>query len=228
MHHAFLRRIFVFLILFASIVSAQLVHAGVWGDRWGDFLWGPNVVQITHGLNLYAPTEEMDGTVTSCYDLLEFLGGDAALESIASIVTATQQTTQCMYDAGVPSGNDFPLLLGSAYLVRLKQQRELAFGPAPTCPATTLGAGVNLLGVGKPPAAMGCFDVITRFAVGVVSAVQRFDTERGTFETCALADTGSIVGSNFPIVPGQGYVVHATSAAAPVNLNDLTHAVCNP
>ena len=219
-------RIFVPLVLFTSIASTPRAHAGVWGDTWGGFVWGQTVLGIAEGLNLYAPTAELNGTVGGCFDLLAFLGGAGAVDSITAVDSATQQIMECAYQNDAPSGDDCPVALGTAYFVRLYEAPELSSGPPPECPETTLVSGVNLVGVGKPPATLTCFEVIASFGAGAVSAVQRLDPDKGAFEACVTTATESIVGIDFPIVAGEGYIVHAANAAGPVNLNDLKHPVC--
>ena len=163
---------------------------------------------------------------TGCFDLLSFLGGPASVESIVAVVTATQQTSECSYQDAAPRGDDFPIVLGAAYVVKMTDQRELASGPPPSCPATTLGSGVNLVGVGQPPVSLACFDIIAAFGTGVVSTVERLNKTSNKFEACAFTVAATVTGTNFRILAGEGYIVHATVGGGPINLNDLTHPVC--
>ena len=231
MHKFLSEKIFSALVLFAFLIAiTPVARSGVWGDSWGSFVWGQDIMKegpiMKEGFNLYAPTEELTDTVVDCFALLAFLGGADAVESITSVDTATQQTQKCAYQNGAPSADNFPIVLGAAYLVEMKLPGELTSGPPPACPETTLDAGINLVGVGKPSTTLTCFEVITSFGAGAVSAVQRFNIDSGAFETCTINATGSILGIDFPILAGEGYIVHSTSTATPINLNDLTHPVC--
>ena len=231
MHKFLSDKILSALVLFAFLIAnTPVARSGVWGDSWGNFVWGQGIIKegliMKEGLNLYAPTVELTDTVVDCFSLLTFLGGATAVESITSVDAAMQQTQKCAYQNGAPSADNFPIVLGTAYIVKMKLPRELTSGPPPACPETTLDAGVNLIGIGQPSTALTCFEVINSFGAGAVSAVQRFNIDRGVFETCTIDTTGSILGADFPILAGEGYIIHSTSTATPINLNDLTHLVC--
>lgn len=212
------------LVVYAS--TPPVARSGVWGDTWGAFVWGLDLLSVPTGLTLYAPTAELAGEVAGCFDLLVHLGGADKVESITAVVPASQQAAECAYQDSLPSGDDFSLELGAAYLVRLKQSHELSAGPPPGCPATELDDGINLIAVGKPTVGLTCFDVITAYGSDSVSAMQRLNTERGAYESCVF-DGDSAVGNDFPVMAGEGYIVHAIGTALPVNFNDLNHPVCN-
>ena len=40
-----------------------------------------------------------------------------------------------------------------------------------------------------------------------VSSIQKYSTEKGAFKTAGFTQDGLPVGSNFPIVPGDGYLI---------------------
>ena len=145
------------IVLASAIASAPSARSGEWGEPWGELLWGPRPQEIAQGLVLYAPTAELPGIVTGCFDLLMFLGGPVAVESITGLNSTSQQTFQCAYEVGTPIGVDFGIVLGAAFLVKLKQPKALPPpGPPKGCPATSLDSGVNLIGVGRPMGAMTC------------------------------------------------------------------------
>ncbi len=213
-------------LLAGLLTVAAPVSGGVWGDPWGSLIWGPRTQDVPDGLSLYAPTAELSGAVTGCYDLLAELGGPGTVETISRILTATESTEQCAYQDTTPVGDDYPIELGAAYLVKLTQTESLASGPPPGCPDTVLQAGVNAVGVGKPLPNLTCADVIATFAPGVVASVERLDPDTRRFQSCTRVGAGPVTGTNFPIVAGEGYLLHAESPGGPINLNDLSHPVC--
>lgn len=208
------------------LLGAAVARGGVWGDSWGSFLWGPRQQQVPEGLNLYAPTSEIAAGTTSCYLLLEHLGGPGSVDSVERVVTASQQTERCGYAGDLAAGEDFALALGAAYLVNLTQPRDLTAGPPPGCPDTNLAVGVNLVGIGRPPTALNCYDVLGTFGAGTITAIERIDKTVNRFEACSFTAAGIATGANFDIRAGEGYAVYAISPSAGINLNDQTHEVC--
>lgn len=177
------------------------------------------------GLNLYAPTAELARGIDSCFELLADLGGANQVASIASVIPGLQATEQCGYQAGTPTGVNFTLQAGSAYFVELTQVSELGLGTPDSCPATSLVPGANLIGIAQPRVGLDCYDLLVAFGQGVVTTVERANKNNDTFEVCGTADGNEPRGRNFPIRPGEGYIVHS-SATAGVNLNDLSLPGC--
>jgi len=211
-----------------AALAAQTSVAGFWGERWGELFWGPNFEFLPEGLQLYAPTGEFARGVDSCHALLDDLGGPAVVTAVTHIVELSQSTEGCNYIGGVPAGPDFPLLLGTAYMVELAQPQLLSGGAPNACPPTQLAAGVPLIGVGRPLVGLSCYDLLTAFGPGSVATVERLDQTSGSFAACAI-DEGIVVrGTDFLIRPGEGYLVHSLTGSVPVNLNNLADAACTP
>jgi hypothetical protein len=73
---------------------------------------------------------------------------------------------------------------------------------------------------------LSCFDVIAAFSADVVSTVERLNKTSNRFDACTKTAAATVTGIDFQISAGEGYIVHAASTSAPVNLNDLAHPVC--
>ena len=76
------------------------------------------------------------------------------------------------------------------------------------CAAQDLGVGLNLVGFACAGESYGAFDLLNALGMASASSVQRYDTEAGRFETALFDSTGDPAGVNFPIVPGEGYLLH--------------------
>ncbi len=174
---------------------------------------------------LYAPTGELADGVTSCYALLAHLGGAGSVTTIRRPAVGAVPAAECGYQAGTPTGTDFTLELGRAYEIALAAVTEIEVGSPTGCPSTELSAGVNLVGVGAPPIGFGCHDMLMRLGTDDVASIERLDKFRDTFEACSVTPGGTVVGPDFPIRPGEGYLVHSRAVLS-VDLNDPAHPAC--
>jgi hypothetical protein len=182
----------------------------------------PPDVLLQPGMNLVATPGTVPAGAASCFVLLGFAGGEGVIDRIEQIDPATQDIRACSYSAGAPAGVDFPVLSGQAYLIHAKTAATIGFGGEFACPALDLVPGVNLIGVPSPESGLGCQGLMSKLGQGTVATVQRFDPEKGSYQSCVL-DTGSgaSAGTDFPIVPGEGYLMHMASAAPGFNPNNL-------
>ena len=75
------------------------------------------------------------------------------------------------------------------------------------CASPDLQSGFNLIGVPCPPEGYTSFDLLQDYGSNSVTSIKRFSTEKGAFETAGFDEYGELCGINFPIVPGEGYVL---------------------
>ena len=95
-----------------------------------------------------------------CSDMQAVLG--------ASVLARFDAVTQRFETCSVPE-SDFAVEPGAGYLVEMGNSGSVSVSGPPGCPQVNLKAGVNLVGVPSPPAGLGCFELLQRFAdVGVV------------------------------------------------------------
>lgn len=101
-------------------------------------------------------------------------------------------------------------MAGEGYVVHAQATTESVFPLSPSCPSLTLMPGLNLVGHPSPPAGLSCYGWLMAFGPDTVTALQRFNSTTGAFETCAFrASEPSPVGADFPIRPGEGYLLRA-------------------
>ena len=92
-----------------------------------------------------------------------------------------------------------------------RQSKEVNFDTLLTSPID-LQQGINLVGIVDPPVDASAFDVLSNIGYGNVASIQRYNWESGAFETAAYDTTGQIDGVDFPIVTGEGYILHMRQA----------------
>ena len=70
-----------------------------------------------------------------------------------------------------------------------------------------LKQGFNLIGIACPADGYTAFQLLTDLTFENAVSIQRFDPHTGTFETAAFQSDGQLVGTDFPITPGEGYFI---------------------
>ncbi|MGE3540529.1 MAG: RHS repeat-associated core domain-containing protein [Candidatus Tectimicrobiota bacterium] len=175
-------------------------------------------VPLWPGVNLYSHPVEVPAGL-SCVDLQTLLGADALMRMNA----ATGR-----FEACTAGPANFAIRSGEGYVVQSPSTRTVTVTGSPDCPVLNLPAGLNLIGVPTPPADFSCYDLLR--ALGdrdTVATIQRLNTSTGAFEPCGFLDsTGEPVGADFPITPGEAYLVHLRQAVTAFNPND--QAQCLP
>jgi len=165
-------------------------------------------IMFAQGFNLFSYPAAIPPEHDSCRKLAAGLGTVAEIDSISRLDPTTQHFQSC----DPQGGDDFAIVVGEAYVVRMKVGKEMVLVDAPACPSIRLEAGVNLVGHPAPPVGLTCFDLLNSLQANAVTSIQRFNTITGAFETCTLLETGATgfvpAGVDFSIVPGEGYLFH--------------------
>ncbi|QQO55498.1 MAG: hypothetical protein N838_21255 [Thiohalocapsa sp. PB-PSB1] len=166
-------------------------------------------IELRDGANLFAYPSAIPQEGLRCSELAAALGGDALIQEIARLNTATGRFESCDPVAGA----DFPILAGRGYLIRTRADASLVWPWSPSCPVTTLNAGPNLVGHPAPTDGLTCFGWLAAQAVDTVTAIQRLNPITGRIQTCAVHDTAGeglhLIGEDFPVRAGQSYLIHA-------------------
>jgi hypothetical protein len=179
-------------------------------------------VTLVPGLNLFSFPGTIPTDADSCFELLALLGGEGSVERVARIGPQSQLAEVCAPASGGPTGVDFEIRPGEAYLVHMAEQVTVGAAPG-ECPTLDLVPGVNLVGIATPAADLSCFDLLEVLGPSVVAAVERLDSRTGSFEDCSADLDGTTPdGRDFAIVPGEGYLVHLRSAVF-----ESTGALCD-
>ena len=168
--------------------------------------FGPDAL-LEQGMNLFHYPSTVPLTTTA-YSLLSLFGGDTFVNKIQRLNPSTGQYETAEYLIGVPSGIDFPIATGEGYLVTMEQGLSQPLVGSLVCGTVNLFAGVNLVGFSCIPPDGSAFDALTAFGGdGIVSAIQRFNSQTGSFET-ATYSAGVPVGVDFPLTNTESYIVH--------------------
>lgn len=170
-------------------------------------------IPLQAGTNLIAYPFPVAVEHATCAEWLGALGGPQMVESLSRLDPATQEVQTCNAQGGL----DFAVHTGEAYAIKMRGARDLILLGEAACRDIQLQPGVNWVGHPRPPQDLTCTAWLETMAPGKLAAIQRLNAATARYETCGknLANAGaatSPVGSDFPIEPGQGYIVHATAA----------------
>lgn len=170
-------------------------------------------INLKPGLNLFSYPVKVPQTL-SCTDM------QAALQ--AASLTRLDAQNQRYETCQAPNAN-FPILPGTGYVLEMADSGQLTLSGETDCPQLNLSTGLNLVGVPSPPAGLTCFEMLHLFSQPEsISAVQKFDIERGVFEACAFDANGETIGKDFPIVAGEAYLISMLGTSSGFNPNDTS------
>jgi hypothetical protein len=168
-----------------------------------------NIV-LRKGFNLLSfPTETL--YYENVYNLMEALGGGSVIDRFLIFNSADKNYAEAGYDGALkfygtnimlPAGEGLPGLI-----VYAKQDSAFTF-TSKYCPTWDLRAGTNLVGTPCASANLTAFDLFNSLGgKDYVSSIQRFNTDRGKFETAGHINSQP-AGMNFPIKAGEGYFIY--------------------
>jgi hypothetical protein len=121
---------------------------------------------------------------------------------------------------GYPVGVDFPLIENSALYVYSSQLNTLPLGNSTSCAPLNLVAGFNLASHACFPPLYQASQFITSIGAANITSLSRLDLHSGRWQTAAV-DSGTIVGNDFPLIPGEGYVIQAAAITSGWNSPQL-------
>ena len=106
------------------------------------------------------------------------------------------------------ASNPSVILQGSeGLIVYAKQDKEITFTSV-LCSELDLKPGFNIVGFACPCDSYTAYQLLNDLGSENVTSIQRYSTEKGTFETASFRQDGQIAGVDFPIVPGEGYFIY--------------------
>lgn len=161
-------------------------------------------VTFKKGFNLFSYPAAVPSEYATCKKLLNSLATPDEVENIARFNT----TTQCFEFCDFESDNDFAIVAGEGYIVRMKKDKVVVFPGSSTSPMLNLTTGLNLVGHPVTPDDLTAFKLLEELGHDVVTSIQRFNTATGAFETAGFTQNGQRVGVDFPIVAGEGYFIY--------------------
>ncbi len=176
------------------------------------------------GLNIVSNPLQLDPAVSS-YALGALIGADLVRVSRLDAGGRFQTTT---FTGGVPSGPDFALRAGEGYLVQVNAPANLDLAGLAGPVETDLAAGINLVGFHQTPASFSAHDLLALIGdATVVRSVARLDPLSGRYQTAVRSDAG-IAGPDFPISPGEGYLVSMRQAVGGLAVPRLITVAVGP
>lgn len=180
----------------------------------------PISTTLAPGLNLVGVTAELVTGNSSAFPLLSAwkASGVTAVEAYDAV--SGKMLRAELDGAGNPSGADFPLVENRALHVYSSQSAIFSLGDSAPCGPLDLAAGLNLASHACFPPNYPVSEFITSIGLTNITSLSRLDTSSGRWQTAAV-DSGAIVGEDFPLVAGEGYIIHAGAIAgwsAPLSL----------
>lgn len=170
--------------------------------------------QLSPGFNLTAVTRPLQDQYGSAFPLLSAWQASAGVKAVESYDPVNGAMLRAELNAdGVPVGADFPLTENRALFVYGTSGAALNLGDIQGCAPVSLAVGFNLASYACAPANYTAREMILSMGGGAVLSISRFDSQAAKWITAGVAG-GTVVGANFPIVPGEGYII--TTAAAVV------------
>ena len=177
-----------------------------------------SVIALKPGLNVIAYLSAVSAEHATCQGLFASLGGTALIERVTRYDPLSQTFESC----DGTGGTDFPIVAGEGYLVEAHAATSAVLSGAATCPDLTLVAGLNLRGHPQPPAGLSCYQWLNELGPDAVTAMQRLDRNSGRFQGCVFRDADGVatpVGQDFPIVPGEGYLLFSPTGGVSIPLS---------
>lgn len=162
-----------------------------------------NALLLRNGYNLVAIPEDVNGQP----DLKDWIPIFGDMTEIYWVMAFDRQSgTYETFYPEAPENPSFMLSGGEGLIVHALKEKKVSFKNV-LCVTPKLTPGSNLIGVACPPEGYTAFDLLNSLGSGNVSAVQKYDTATGEFETASFKEDGQTSGVDFSIVPGEGYFI---------------------
>ena len=160
---------------------------------------------LTHALSQGSQIIGVPGLLVprlSSYDILTQLGN--AIFSISRFNTVTQLLETTYWSGSDPAGDQFTLLPGEGYSVKMREDAELIWSPFNSNKSIPLEQGVNVIALTDPNGT--AFGLLDQLGSNVIWSIRRIDPKTSLYQTAAF-DEEEKVGVPFPMQYGEGYIV---------------------
>lgn len=162
------------------------------------------------GFNLVAITRGLKDIYRDAFNLFNTWRREFDVRSISSYDAATGGMARVDLDGtGTPIGSNFSLVENGALFVYADNPVDVSLGDLTICNPLNLRAGFNLVSFGCVPEYYTVHDMIQSLGMERIISIQRFNKSAGRWVTAAVFN-GAVVGENFLIQPGEGYIIYAT------------------
>jgi hypothetical protein len=196
----------------ASVKIAVIFWLLLWTVSTASATTTPVGYRFGPGFNLSAVTKALRDQHVTAFPLLSAwrqLFGVKAVETYDQ--TNGKMLRAEMDTAGTPIGSDFPLTENGALFVYADSGAQLTLGDNQSCAVVTLSTGFNLVSYACAPADYAAREMIQSLGTAALLSISRFEKQSAKWSTVAVNGT-VIVGDDFPIVAGEGYIVYTAAA----------------
>jgi hypothetical protein len=160
-------------------------------------------VNLKKGFNLIAIPAEVS-IQSDLKDWVSVIGNFSEIEKVMAYDTANGKYITLIPDD--PSNPSVILQGGEGLIVYALQDKQVSFTSL-LCSSLDLNQGFNLIGIACPPQGYTVFQLLTALGSSNVASIQRYSTEKGTFETAGFDQSSNLSGVDFSIVAGEGYFI---------------------
>jgi len=160
---------------------------------------------LNPGLNLVSYPVETTPDYTA-FHFLESMGQAYAYKmQIFECSFLTSTFTELFY---TPVGDNFVIKNASGILIYMHSNKSILLSGIKKCSSVNLSPGLNIVGIDCPPINLTSFELLYQLGgCKDVSIIKKFDG-RWIPTTCLEED---IVGTDFPILHGEGYLIYMKS-----------------
>lgn len=198
--------------LYGNRLVWQDNRSGYWQIYSGEITFPTAIIShpVEKGFNLVAVTKGLKNNYGDAFNLFNTWRREFDVRSISSYDAAMGVMVQVDLDGtGGAAGTNFPLVENGALFVYSDNPVEVSLGDLTSCDLLNLRTGFNLVSFACAPEYYTVYDMIQSLGVDRIISIQRFDKSAGMWVTAAVYN-GTVVGENFLIQPGEGYIIYAT------------------
>ncbi len=169
----------------------------------------PPEITLRKGFNLVSIPEAVV-PYGNLSNILQALGGGDVIERAYTFNPSNQTFYESWYDDSGQFHGDNPSILSDmdvgGIIVYSRADVSIPYLSA-YCSDWNLRTGINIVGTPCAPSGTTAFQILAFIGgEGVVSSIQRFDHETGSFITAGFRD-GELVGDDFLLTAGEGYFI---------------------
>lgn len=168
---------------------------------------------LAAGLNLIGVPAALKSQFPSAFTLLSAWKASSypvtAIEGYHPASGALQRAE--LSQNNTPTGSDFALTENGALYIHATGNAELNLGEIVSCSAVTLKAGFNMFSYACLPDNFMASDLARSLGLASIQSIARFDQLSGRWLTTAVKAGTTPEGEDFPIIPGEGYLIYTTA-----------------
>ncbi len=161
-------------------------------------------VNLKKGFNLISIPAEVS-ILSDLRDWVSVIGDISQIEKVMAYNIAAGK-----YETLIPGDPLNPSVIlqgGEGLIVYAKEDKIVSFTSI-LCSSLDFNQGLNLIGIACPPENYTAFQLLNALGTTNIASVQRYSTEKGTFETAGFDQSSNPSGVDFSIVAGEGSFIY--------------------